>query len=498
MSDPILKPFLDWYGIWPSHRKEEDDGRVWSQDPPQGVQLTIEPAHKSEVFFAGEHPWEREANLGIVTVLHEAGRYRLWYAASKVADPAASYVCYAESDDGLAWQRPELGLCEYEGSARNNILCCGRDLHLGSVFMDPSAPPEERYKAIAPRGRYYRDGQPDPDMTREQHKALLADVEVGGVDARRRAQAIEVRMGVCASVSPDGIHWRNLADPILDVGASMLDTHNLASFDASQGQYVAYLRGHLDRRRLIRRSEGDEFTRLGQPRPCLMCDTQDPVDDDMYNSCYCPYPGQPLHLMFPSIYHRMASTVDIQLAVSRDGYLWTRPERRPIIDRSHEEGEYGTLYASPDLVAPGNGEWRLAFVANQRRHDFLRRGRAYPQDGEIRWAVWREDRLAGLEALSDGVVTLVQRQCAGRELRLNYRTEDDGWVKVELVNLPETPPVEVLPFEGFSLGEAETLTGDELSRLVRWRGKSDLSSLQGTDISVRLHLHRAKVFAITF
>ena len=33
---PQLTPFLDWYGIWPSHRKLEDDGTVWSQDPPQG------------------------------------------------------------------------------------------------------------------------------------------------------------------------------------------------------------------------------------------------------------------------------------------------------------------------------------------------------------------------------------------------------------------------------------------------------------------------------
>ncbi len=41
-------PFLDWYGIWPSHRKLEDDGTVWSQDPPQGIELVPERARKSE------------------------------------------------------------------------------------------------------------------------------------------------------------------------------------------------------------------------------------------------------------------------------------------------------------------------------------------------------------------------------------------------------------------------------------------------------------------
>ena len=74
---PAAIPFLDWYGIWPSHRKIERDGVVWSQDPPRGVRLSIEPAEKSEIFFAGEREWEERSNLNINTVLFENGRYRL-------------------------------------------------------------------------------------------------------------------------------------------------------------------------------------------------------------------------------------------------------------------------------------------------------------------------------------------------------------------------------------------------------------------------------------
>ena len=44
------RPFLDWYGIFASHRKEEADGRIWSQEPPTGVRLAIEPAKKSKVY----------------------------------------------------------------------------------------------------------------------------------------------------------------------------------------------------------------------------------------------------------------------------------------------------------------------------------------------------------------------------------------------------------------------------------------------------------------
>jgi hypothetical protein len=69
-------PFLDWYDIWPSHRKIEKDGAVWAQDPPRGVRLSIEPAGKSEVFLVGEKEWEERANLNTNTVLFENGRYR--------------------------------------------------------------------------------------------------------------------------------------------------------------------------------------------------------------------------------------------------------------------------------------------------------------------------------------------------------------------------------------------------------------------------------------
>ena len=497
MSDGGLtpKPLLDGYGVWPSHRKVEADGRVWSQDPPEGVRLSIEPARKSAVFLHKECPWEKEARLGVNTVIYEDGRYRLWYGVSKIAHVGETYVCYAESEDGFAWERPDLGRVEYEGSRRNNILCEGSTHYLGAIFRDPSAPPEERYKAIAPKGTYYRDGVLDPAMDAKKFKELLIAMDLGGVSPEERARSLQIRQAVHASVSPDGIDWTNLDDPILDVGNTALDTHNMCTFDPYVGKYVAYLRGHIERRRLVRRAEGTDFRHLEAPRPCLMCDPQDSLDDDVYTPCYCPYPGKPLYLMFPSIYHRIRSTVDIQLAVSRDSYTWSRPERKPIIDLACNGGEYGAIYASPNLIALEDGEWRLPFIGYGHKHDFRDRGSTYPEDGEARWASWKADRLIGLEAPGHGRVTLVQRGCLGREMRLNLRTELDGWIRVELVHPPGTPPKEVTAFEGFSVEEAESLTGDELSRVVRWNGDANLSSLKGKEVSIRLQMYKAKVFS---
>ena len=66
-------------------------------------------------------------------------------------------VCYAESrDNGLTWQKPNLGLVEFRGSKDNNCLLDNRSLGGGSwdnfmVFKDenPACPPDERYKGVA-------------------------------------------------------------------------------------------------------------------------------------------------------------------------------------------------------------------------------------------------------------------------------------------------------------------------------------------------------------
>lgn len=494
-ESPIPVPMLDQYGIFASHSKQEPDGTIWSQAPPTGVRIELEPAIKSAVFFAKEYAWEQEANININTVLYEAGYYRLWYSISKMRDPSETYVCYAESGDGFAWERPQLNLVEYEGSRANNIICQGRDHYLGAIFCDPNAPADERYKAIAAAGSYYRDGTPDATMDAKQFKELLRAMDLGGVSVAERRRRISIHQSVRASVSPDGIHWRLLEAPILTVGETALDTHNVCTYDPYLGRYVAYLRGHLERRRLIRRAEGEDFRALNSPQPCLMCDPQDSLDDDIYNPCYTPYPGRQLYLMFPSFYHRIDASVDVHLAISRDSYQWHRPARYPIIDRHHAEGAYGMLYAVPNLIDTGKGEWRLPLVGHQRRHHFLERGSIYPEDGEFLWATWQEDRLAGLEASAEGEVVLVQRTCAGQEMRLNYRTAKDGWIKVELVEQPHSPPRPIEAFPGFGLDAAEILQGDELARVVRWNNKSDLAVLRGEEVAVRLHMYKAKVFA---
>ena len=101
--------------------------------------------------------------------------FRLWYLAyewdppagvelpvTETAEDAALFwqhtrgrLCYAESADGVHWERPNLGLVEFRGSGDNNIL--GPAVHdpvrqagwnAGTVFKDPTAPPQQAIQAL--------------------------------------------------------------------------------------------------------------------------------------------------------------------------------------------------------------------------------------------------------------------------------------------------------------------------------------------------------------
>ena len=87
--------------------------------------------------------------------------YKAWHldvSPGKVrTDAHPLYCCYAESDDGIHWRKPELGLFEFRGSKANNIVIASG--HVGplqvdaghpAVFKDenPDAPAEARYKAF--------------------------------------------------------------------------------------------------------------------------------------------------------------------------------------------------------------------------------------------------------------------------------------------------------------------------------------------------------------
>ena len=74
-----------------------------------------------------DRPWEGNA-CSLFTIFQDGGRYRMYYrgwhfvTGTTLEFPRRQVICYAESLDGIRWNRPNLGMVEFEGSKENNII----------------------------------------------------------------------------------------------------------------------------------------------------------------------------------------------------------------------------------------------------------------------------------------------------------------------------------------------------------------------------------------
>lgn len=122
-----------------------------------GAQLVLHRPVPREVAIVHNKPWE--GNICFYhTVFHDGDLYRMYYRGAHhdyaIGKVTHQVVCYAESDDGIHWRKPELGIVEFDGSKKNNIIWNGVGSHNFAPFKDPNpaCKPDEKYKALG-RGR---------------------------------------------------------------------------------------------------------------------------------------------------------------------------------------------------------------------------------------------------------------------------------------------------------------------------------------------------------
>ena len=120
------------------------------------------------------------------TVLRHQGKFKMWYVAAdkdSFRDFSAKgvmsgwRVAYAESEDGIQWKKPNLGLVEYAGNRNNNL-----------VLVDPP-----KLSVIAGLSILYE--REDPDPSRRFKMMAAAPAEGTGTTA-------------VPLYSDDGLRWR--------------------------------------------------------------------------------------------------------------------------------------------------------------------------------------------------------------------------------------------------------------------------------------------------
>ena len=455
---------------------------------PHGIRLELQPAAKSEPFILGDKPWEYWLVDSVDTVIRDGGLYRLWYegAPEDLWDAERSrrlpardiwgvVLCYAESEDGLSWRKPELGLQEWNGSRANNIvlgreLTGPRGLMGAAVFRDATAPAHERFKcmfmgrtdAVPGLEGLPRPGRPVDPMTR-MHEGQGA---------------------IFAATSPDGLDWTVHEQPI---AWHFADTGNVAEWDPALQSYVWYTRGWTWGRRTIAQGRNHRLSRLAAghaPRHGLAHRhsrgaTSTPTPRP-------PIPGDPsTHLMFPTVYDRSRDTTSVIALASADNIGWSFIPGGPCLEpgtRGSVDG--GCVFAGTGLVdLPGDriGIPYGTFPAPHKHPP--------PGHGEgVAWATWPRGRLAGLVCDDDAEFWTPPLRLHGHGLRLNVKTKSGGSVRVEVQDEDWTPR------EGYALEQSTPISGDHLDAPVTWGATTRISAADYRPVVLRFKLHQATLF----
>ncbi len=459
---------------------------------PYGIRIVAQPAKRLGPLFEAEQPWEEGAGVALTTVIKDGGMFRGWGAPFTTSGdpPGQKHFVYFESDDGLSWKRPKLGIVEFNGSRANNIVnIFGTDG--GTVFLDPSAPPAERFKLIAemffPKeviDEYLRRRPQDWDS-----KVSRQD------DGRAR--------GMCGAVSPDGTHWTQFPKPLV---MQITDTQLTAYYDVQLRKYVAYTRTWAagersaqfseikktwsSSRRSIGRSESADFRQFPpheiilEPGPDLL------PTDTLYTNGKTTMPGAPdHHLLFPTIWRTFGDTTNIGLASSRNGKNWHFLPGSPVF----QPGPFGAfdggcIFAHPNLLELSDGRFVLPYTGYNVPHKYPRRLWKYAPG----YMVWPKGRLIALEAPALGEFTTAAFMPPGRRLRINALIRRGGRLEVEVAGMNGDP----LPGRAFA--DAKPLFGDLFWTPVAWKGQEDLGFAEGSSIRLRFKLDQAQIYGLEF
>ena len=471
------------------------------------------PVLKADIPSDGEYI----ATVSAPMWIPDEGVYRFVYEA-RTQDGRKSRYAWATSTDGIHWEKPSLGLVEFEGSKQNNLFPTPESLRLWHVVYDPDDPdPQRRYKGFL------------------------------GFRGRRPV------------VSPDGLRWQVIDSPTLPSG----DAGTL-TYDRKSNQFLGMLKFMGRHGRSYNISTSKDFVNWSQPRLLFETDELDQklavetirrrladphlakplfVDPDpgigwrpppdrkltptwraeCYNIGVFPYEG--LYVAWLMIYHPVGQRLPewrnadgfhlIQLAMTRDLQNWVRlGDREPFIGPSRlDQGLVGNydrlqLMVMNRPVEMGDELW-FYYTGMKRRvpqHDRYPDGSPRSPDtlspseradwiddthSAICLAVLRRDGFVSLDAgQAEGYVLTKPLRIDGERLYLNLDAGRRGSAEVEIVG------VSGAPVPGFSRSDAVPAIGDAVRLPVSWSGAGGLGRLGGRTVRLKIHLKSASLYAL--
>ena len=473
-----------------------------------GLQRVFAPAstHPDNPIIRPTQSWEMGGIYTFGSIIREpdTGGFRMWYQAIDGGDISTAghmSICYAESDDGVHWRKPLAPRMSHGHRKATNIVL-GHSIYAGnpycaSVIRDADAPPAERYKMAA----WF-----------EQWSDRLSKFD-----------------GAASFHSPDGLHWQVYegAEPFIEEvhwrpnppGYYTLDGEywlprqgeapaealyiggpndaSCISPDQLDGEYVhfqvmqrkapegkrSYERDLITgRERFIAMHTSPDFVHWSHPRTIIAPATEDPDYIQFYGMGGFRYGNYWLGVLW--MYYVHDQSMDLELAISRDGRHWSRPfpGQRLVALGKDDAFDCGMIMSATAPVIAGDQIY-IYYGGEDHRHD--ERGTA-----AIGLATLPLDRWAGMLAGRQGMLQTMPFGFQGEALELNAYAHG-GEVFAEILD------EEGRVLAGYDRDQSVPLVGDMTHGRLAWRSGAGLSVLHGKKIAVRLIVHNATIYALT-
>lgn len=464
-----------------------------------GARLRLHRPVETDDVFVHDTPWEGNRTM-YYTIFPDGDIYRMYYRGSQIDLTGGNYAipynvtCYAESRDGIHWTRPDLGLVEFRGSKRNNIILSGEICHAFVPFKDtnPDCPAEHRYKAIVP---IYKPAR-----------------------------------GLHVYSSADAIRWSPMSDKAV-ITTGYFDSQNLAFWDTIQQRYVGFhraLRGgpdsleppsHEASTKDVMTATSTDFLNWTEPEWLTYSPerwtrfstkkTGFSPFVQLYTNQIQPYHRAPhIYLGFPTRYvagrgkltelnRRLSESVEYFGADYTDGgFMTSRDGRRfnfwdEAFIRPGAQEKQRWVYAD-NFQALGILETRSAAEAAPDELSIYVNENFWRQCRLRRYTL-RLDGFVSVQApLSGGEVVTKPLTFAGSQLAVNFATSAAGSIRVEIQDASGRP------IGGFALDDCPDVFGDEIDRAVSWENGSDVSHLAGRSVRLRFVLKGADLYSFQF
>jgi len=443
--------------------------------------------------------WEGSWSGQSPRVLKDGSLYRMFYYASpqsagRQGPEVGGCQTYAESTNGIDWTRPNLGLTQVNGTWSNNVIPLPDPTNLQPFIQPyvntrPGAPPSAKYIAVGGGNQHYVD--PTGYTWCAGLYVMTSSNAVNWVKKSSQPfmPAIKIKR-------PDG-SWIKMPD---------YDGINTLFWSEPEQTYVSLFRHYVTVGGTIYRWVGRITTPdLTNWTPHVDMSTGGLPIEQWYGHATGPYFRAPqIYIGMPSHYVNTASP-DFTNEIT-SGHT-ARCETRFVSSRggTHYDRTFGlqrfiTNGLSTDgyQIAPDQDGWppfagRVGLSLVPTGNDGREMSLYLEQVGRLVRYTLRTDGFVALKAgAGGGEMTTKMLTFIGERMEVNYQARAGGSVKIEIQDGSG------VAIPGFTLAQAQAMTGDSIGQIVSWTGGSDVASLADREVRLRFAVTNASVYAFKF